>query len=309
MQRRPVRFFSERMLLDGDLYLPDDLQPGERRPAVITTSGYQGLKDIHPVRFARALVPLGFVCLAFDYRGFGHSEGERGRLAPQDQVFDVQAAASFLESVPEVDSDRIGLLGWALGGGVAIGAAAEDHRVGAVATVNAIGDGRRALRWLHDEESWSGLLEQVAEDRRQRALRGRSWEIHPFDVVRLDSVTREYVDAELYKAAGFGRGVTFESVDLLLRFRPDAVVHRITPRPLLLLHGADNHLHNPDESRWLYAAAGEPRELEMLEGTGHTEWMYDEHPTFCYVVDRCGRFFADAFDFVMAAGASSRTGR
>lgn len=308
MQRRSVRFFSERMLLDGDLYLPDDLEPGERRPAVITTSGYEGLKDIHPVRFARALVPLGFVCLAFDYRGFGQSEGERGRLAPQDQVRDVEAAVSFLESVPEVDPGRIGLLGWALGGGVAIGAAAEDPRVGAVATVNAIGDGYRALRWLHDGASWEALSDHLAEDRRQRAVRGRSQEVHPFDVVRLDQVTRQYVNAELYKAAGFGRGVTLESVDLLLRFRPEAVVHCIAPRPLLLLHGAENHLHNPDESRGLHAAAGEPRELELLEATGHTEWMYDEHPTFCYVVERVGSFFAEAFDFAMATGATSRAG-
>lgn len=297
MRQRSARFFSERMLLDGDVYLPDDLEPGERRPAVIVTSGYQGLKDIHPVRFARALVPLGFVCLAFDYRGFGQSEGERGRLVPQDQVQDVHAAVSYLESLPEVDTDRMGLLGWALGGGVAIGAAAEDARVHAVATVNAIGDGARALRWLHDDSSWRALCDHLAEDRRQRALRGRSEEVHPFDVVRLDQVTRRYVNAELYKAAGFGRGVTLESVDLLLRFRPEAVVHCIAPRPLLLIHGADNHLHNPDESRRLYAAAGEPAELVLLDGVGHTEWMFDEHPVFCDVVERCGRFFAEAFGF------------
>jgi uncharacterized protein len=84
MERRGVKFFSERMMLDGDLYLPDGVEPAANAPAIVVCSGYQGLKDIHPVRFARALVPRGYVCLAFDYRGFGMSEGERGRLAPQD---------------------------------------------------------------------------------------------------------------------------------------------------------------------------------------------------------------------------------
>src|SRR4029077_13338174 len=126
MVRRPVSFFSARLRLDGDLYLPEDVPPGARLPAVIPCSGYSGLKDIHPARFARALVPHGYACLAFDYRGFGASEGERGRLVPQEQVEDVRAAVSFLASVPEVDGDRIALLGWALGGGVVIAEAADD---------------------------------------------------------------------------------------------------------------------------------------------------------------------------------------
>src|SRR5438105_4947798 len=116
MSRRPAGFYSNGLRLDGELYLPDDLEPGERRPAIVTCSGYQGLKAIHPARFARALAPHGFVCLAFDYRGFGHSDGERGRLVPQDQCEDVRAAVSFLQTVPEVDPDAISLIGWALGG-------------------------------------------------------------------------------------------------------------------------------------------------------------------------------------------------
>ena len=56
MERRPVTFFSDGLRLDGELHLPTGLEPGDRRPAVITCSGYQGLKAIHPARFARALI-------------------------------------------------------------------------------------------------------------------------------------------------------------------------------------------------------------------------------------------------------------
>ena len=52
MSRRPAGFYSDGLRLDGELYLPDDLEPGERRPAIVTCSGYQGLKAIHPARFA-----------------------------------------------------------------------------------------------------------------------------------------------------------------------------------------------------------------------------------------------------------------
>lgn len=280
MERRPVTFFSDGLRLDGELYLPSGLEPGERRPAVIACSGYQGLKVIHPARFARALVPDGYVCLTFDYRGFGRSEGARGRLVPQEQCEDVRAGISFLETIPEVDADAISLVGWALGGGVAIATAADDERVRRVVAINPIGDGRRSTHFMHDDDSWRGLLERVEADRRQRALAGVSEQVDPFDVVRLDGVTKTYVDEELRREDGFGSDVSLESADFLLRFRPVDVVARIAPRPLLLIHGLENRLHSPQESHDLFARAGEPKRLELLDGSGHTEWAFDEHPTF-----------------------------
>jgi pimeloyl-ACP methyl ester carboxylesterase len=302
MQRRPIRFFSERYLLDGDVWLPDDLRPGERRPTVVSCSGYQGLKNIHPERFARVLVPAGYVCLSFDYRGFGASEGERGRLVPQDQVEDVRSAISYLETVPEVDRGRIALIGWGLGGGLVIAEAADDPRVAAVVACNGIGDGYRSTRALHDDASWASLVRHVEADRAQAAVTGRSEIVHPFDIVRLDTVTSGYVDEELYRTAGFGSGVTLESADRLLRFRPEAVVDRIAPRPLLLVHGEHNELYSPDEVHELYRRAGEPKRLELLEDAGHTEWMFDEHPTFQRLADLVVTFLES--EIGPAAGAA-----
>src|SRR5437016_1951892 len=160
--------------------------------------------------------------------------------------------------MPEVDAAGISLVGWALGGGVAIAAAADDTRVRSVVSINGVGDGARSVRFMHDEESWSRLLERIEADRVARVLGGESELVDPFDVVRLDSITKEYVDAELYPEAGFGTEVSLESADFLLRFRPAAVVDRIAPRPLLLIHGEENLLHSPVESRDLYERAGEP---------------------------------------------------
>ncbi len=294
MHQRPITFFSEGHRLDGDLYVPDDWREGQRLPTVVACSGYQGLKVIHPARFARALVPHGYAVLGFDYRGFGRSDGERGRLVPQDQVEDVRAGISLLETRPEVDPERIALVGWALGGGVVIAEAADDQRVRAVAACNPIGDGWRSTRFMHDEDGWQRLLDRIAEDRRRRAVSGRSELVHPFEVVRLDLVTKGYVDEELYKAAGFGSDVTLEAAECLLRFHPERVVHRIAPRPLLLVHGADNELHSPDEARALHASAEEPKRLVLLEGKGHTEWMFDDDPTFLRVRDELVEFLGQA---------------
>jgi uncharacterized protein len=302
MQHRAVRFSSHGCWLDGDLYLP----PRSRAtpvPAVIPCSGYTGLKDMQPARFARALLPRGYACLTFDYRGFGASEGARGWLVPQEQVEDVRAATAFLTGLPEIDPARIALVGWGLGGGIAIAAAADDPEVRAVVALNAVGDAGRAARSTHDKASWQSLLQRIETDRLRRAAEGAASDsLHPYEVISLDEKTDAYVASEFansvesdaYRAGGFGLDTTLQAAELLLRFWPEAVVERISPRPLLLLHGAENRLHPPEEAHYLYSRAREPKKLVLLAEAGHTEWMRDEHPIFQRAMSIIGEFLDEA---------------
>jgi uncharacterized protein len=292
----PLPFFSSGLRLDADLHLPDDGGSGAPYPVVVACSGYQGQKVIHPERFARALTPLGYAVLAFDYRGFGVSEGERGRLVPQEWAEDVRAGVDRLAGVDAVDVSRLALVGWGLGGGVVVAEAADDPRVRAVACLNGIADGTRSTRNMHDEESWASLLERIEADRPRRTELGRSEIADPWDIVRLnlDDRTDGYVGAELYKAPAFGSGVTLESADFLLRFSPERVAGRISPRPLLIVHGAENELHKPVEAQSMYDHAAEPKQLELLPGRGHTEWMFDDDPTFKHVVTTLSEFLGES---------------
>lgn len=310
MTGRPLPFFSNGCRIDADLHLPDDDGAGAPYPVVVAVSGYQGQKVIHPERFARTLTPRGYAVLAFDYRGFGLSEGERGRLAPQDWAEDIRAAVDRLTVTPDVDPKRIGLLGWGLGGGVVVAEASEDLRVRAVAAVNCISDGTRSTRNMHDDASWASLLARIEADRGRRATQGRSEITDPWDIVRLnlDSRTDGYVGEELYKAPGFGSGVTLESADLLLRFSPQQMAHRLEGRPLLVVHGAQNELHRPEEAQALFEHAAEPKELVFLEGAGHTEWMFDDHPTFQHLLGLLDEFFGKALTTAALAGAPHPAG-
>lgn len=297
MTSRPLPFFSNGLRLDADLHLPEeDAAADAPYPVVVACSGYQGQKVIHPERFARALTPLGYAVLAFDYRGFGLSEGERGRLVPQEWAEDIRAAVDRLGTVDDVDQDRLALVGWGLGGGVAVVEAVDDPRVRAVACLNGIADGARSTRNMHDEASWAGLLRRIEADRGRRSSSGRSEIADPWDIVRLDldGRTDGYVGEQLYRAPGFGTGVTLESAEYLLRFSPEKVVARLAPRPLLIVHGAENGLHKPEEARSLYEHAAEPKRLELLAGRGHTEWMFDDDPTFRRVVELLAEFLGCA---------------
>lgn len=307
MTGRPLPFFSSGLRLDADLHLPGDSGAGAPYPAVIACSGYQGQKIIHPERFARALNPLGYAVLAFDYRGFGRSEGERGRLVPQEWAEDVRAGVDRLSGVDDVDAGRLALVGWGLGGGVVVAEAADDPRVRAVACLNGIADGARSTRNTHDETSWASLLARIHADRKRRTVSGRSEITDPWDIVRLnlDARTDGYVGQELYKTPDFGSGVTLESADFLLRFSPERVVDRIAPRPLLIVHSAQNELYKPIEAQSLYDHAREPKRLRFLEGTGHTEWMFDDSPALSKLVGWLDGFLSGALNLSSVAAAGT----
>jgi pimeloyl-ACP methyl ester carboxylesterase len=293
---RPLPFFSNGSRIDSDLHVPDDDGAGAPYPVLVAASGFQGFKVVHPERFARTLGPRGYAVVAFDYRGSGLSEGEYGRFVPQDWAEDLRAAVDRVEVEPGLDATRIGLLGWALGGGAVVAEASEDPRVRAVAAVNCISDGARALANMHDERSWNSLLTRVAADRGRRATSGRSEITSPWDIVRLDldTATDGYVHDELYKTLWVGTGVTLESADFLLRFSPQEVVHRLGERPLLVVHGDRDGLHRPEEAYALYERATDPKQLVILEDAGHTEWMFDDHPTFRKLLDALDDFFRPA---------------
>ena len=78
---------------------------------------------------------------------------------------------------------------------------------------------------------------------------------------------------------------------MILRFCPEAVVERVAPSRLLIVHGSENQLHLPKEALELYDQGGEPKDLVFLEG-GHTEWMEDGHPTFHRLIDLLSDFFS-----------------
>ena len=59
--------------------------------------------------------------------------------------------------------------------------------------------------------------------------------------------------------------------------RPVDDIRHISPRPVLILQGADDTVIPPNSAQRLYQAAGEPRTLWIEPGVGHVE-MFTAHP-------------------------------
>jgi uncharacterized protein len=103
---KSVTFYSEGVKLAGDLLLPTDIKPGERRAGIVLCHGYTGVRSIYLPDNARVLAEAGYVVLNFDYKGWGDSDGAKTRLAPYSRIADVQAALTFMGAQPEVDAPR-----------------------------------------------------------------------------------------------------------------------------------------------------------------------------------------------------------
>jgi dienelactone hydrolase len=103
MQKQTVTYYSEGDVIVGDLYWPDALDLSRRHPAILQCQGFTGIRDMVQPEFARYFTDAGYVALAIDYRGWGDSGGERGRLAPLEQVEDCRNGYSYLESLDFVD--------------------------------------------------------------------------------------------------------------------------------------------------------------------------------------------------------------
>ncbi len=280
MREQNIHFFSDGHKLVGTLYLPDDLQPGERRPTVIACSGYLGLNEIYPRLFATVLTAAGYVALGFDYRGNGKSEGAYGRILIEEQIRDIKHSITFAQQQPNVDADTIALIGWGMGAGECIQVAAEDERVCAVAALNGFYNGRAFLRARHTPESLAALYDRLEHDRVERVMNGKTATYSdPFDVYPLDDDTQQEVDENLRPVPDFGPQTAFELLESLIGFDAESVVRNITPRAVFVAHGEQNKLHPFEDAYALYRHARNPATLFRIQGK-HNDFMRQGNPEF-----------------------------
>jgi pimeloyl-ACP methyl ester carboxylesterase len=263
MNRETVTYFSQSQRVSAYYYRPTTAQ--DRAPALVFCPGFTGTK-LNPLYdiFLGPLTEAGYGVLVPDHRGWGESEGEPGAIYPLDQVADLRAGLSYLETRSDVAANRLGLFGVSFGGGNATYTAAVDSRVRAAVAVSAVGDGYAWLRGMRREYEWWDFLDTIADDRRQRALTGESRLVDPTEEIMIASPERKAL-----KGAGLAARTPLACADAILDYRPVQVAHLIAPRAMLWLCLAADPVVPADLSRAMYAAAGEPKKLVVLPGAAH----------------------------------------
>jgi pimeloyl-ACP methyl ester carboxylesterase len=171
--------------------------------------------------------------VAFDFRGHGASGGSStvGEL----EVLDLEAAVARARELGYAD---VVTCGWSMGGSVVLRHAALHGGVDAVVSVSALS------RWFYRDTTPMKRVHWAIETRLGRQVARRLFK------------TR-------ISAAGWDPDALPES--------PVEVAPRISPIPVLFVHGDRDHYFPVEHPEALFAAANEPKELWLVEGFGHAE--------------------------------------
>ncbi|EEY9768817.1 alpha/beta hydrolase, partial [Escherichia coli] len=140
-----------------------------KHPLIILCHGFCGIRNVLLPCFANAFTEAGFATITFDYRGFGESEGERGRLVPAMQIEDIISVINWAEKQACIDNQRIGLWGTSLGGCHVFSAAAQDQRVKCIVSQLAFADGDALITGEMNElerASFLSTLNKMAEKKK-----------------------------------------------------------------------------------------------------------------------------------------------
>jgi esterase/lipase len=107
-----ISFFIDGQRLSGTLYIPKTIH--HKNPAILFLHGWRSSEE-SPKGRAIALSEAGYICMTFDMRGCGKSEGDFKKLTRQDYVNDVIAAYDFLSQQKGVDVENISIVGASFG--------------------------------------------------------------------------------------------------------------------------------------------------------------------------------------------------
>ncbi|HJZ52292.1 MAG TPA: dienelactone hydrolase family protein, partial [Candidatus Acidoferrales bacterium] len=128
-----VQFPSGKDTISGFLAVPD--KPGQH-PALVVIHEWWGLNDWVKEQTEK-LAAQGYVALAVDlYRGKAATDPSEAhelmRGLPQDRAIrDMQAAYAYLAARKDVKGDKIGSIGWCMGGGLSLQLAIHQPRLAA----------------------------------------------------------------------------------------------------------------------------------------------------------------------------------
>ncbi len=175
--------------------------------------------------------------VTFDFRGHGRSGGLT--TLGDKEVYDLDVAVRYAR---ELGYQRVATIGFSMGGSVVLRQAALCGGTDAVASVSGPG------RWFYRGTPPMRRVHLAAEKRL-----GRAFARH---------VLNTRISPDGWPTPG--------------PLPPAAAAARISPVPLLIVHGDQDIYFPPEHGQQLYDAAAEPKELWLIPGFGHAERHTDD---------------------------------
>lgn len=270
--------------LAADLYQPKNASG--KLAALVLSGPFGAVKEQSSGLYAQTMAERGFVTLAFDPSYTGESGGEpRNVASPDINTEDFSAAVDFVGLLPNVDRERIGVIGICGWGGMALNAVAVDKRVKAVAVSTMYDMTRVMSKGYNDsvtQEQRSAALEQLSQQRWVDAEKGQpaygpvSLELkggEPQFVVEYAAYYKSPERGFHPRAINSNASWTLTTPLSFMNMPILTYIAEISPRPVLFIHGEKAHSRYFSETA--FEAAAEPKELMIIPGANHTD-LYDQ---------------------------------
>lgn len=247
-----------------------------KHATIVMCHGFSAVKEFYLDRFGEHFAANGLASVIFDHRNFGASDGAiRQEIDPWQQIRDIRDAITFAETLPQTDTDRIGLWGSSYSGAHAIVVSAIDRRIKCVSAQVPLISGHANARRLIRADFIAGFQKAFDQDRRAR-LRGEPPAMvpvvaqNPLDPAALPTADSYvfYTQAHANHAPSWRNEVTLRSVEMFMEYEPGAYLPHVSPTPLQMLVALDDILTVTDQALAGYETALHPKRLVCMKG-GH----------------------------------------
>jgi uncharacterized protein len=284
--------------LSGDIYLPKNR--GDRGlPAIAVGGPFGAVKEQSSGLYAQTMAERGFITLAFDPSYTGESGGEpRNVASPDINTEDFSAAVDYIGLRPEVDRERIGVIGICGWGGMALNAVAVDKRVKAVVASTMYDMTRVMSKGYNDSvtlEQRTQALEQMSRQRWADAENGGPAYQPAYNAAVTADSPQFMIDYHDYygtprgyhkRAVNSGNAWTQTTPLSFMNMPILSYIKEISPRPVLFVHG--EKAHSLYFAKTAFEAAAEPKELMVIPGASHVD-LYDKTDVIPF--DKLAQFF------------------
>ena len=290
--------------LAADLYEPQSFSG--KLPALAVAGPYGAVKEQVSGRYAQEMAARGFLTIAFDPSFTGESGGlPRNVTSPDINTEDFCAAVDFLSTQPNVDANKIGIIGICGWGGFALNAAAQDTRIKATVT-STMYDMTRVIAngYFDNDKDAETLLKARMENRKnlseQRTADYRSGEYKmagavPKEITSdMPQFVKDYHDfyqtKRGYHKRSFGSttGATATSA-LVFMNMPILFYSNEIETPVLMIHGEKAHSRYFSEDAFK-KLTGANKELMIIPDASHVD-LYDNMKVIPF--DKIEKFFKD----------------
>ena len=228
----PTEFTSEGETIRGHFVVPAGKGPF---PGICKFHGLPGSPD-QISGAATHLAKAGFVVLTFDFRGFRTSEGI---FTLSGQIEDTKNAITHLLESDLTLESWSGIYAASWGAAVTVCTLAQDTRTNAICLRAPVFD----TLWFSESPMIRPAMESIAES----------------DPSQIRGIDDPKIQEEFHH-----RMIEDSKV-----YNPMNEISKISPRPLMIIHGTDDVGIPMAGVKRLYELAGEPKDLVIVEGADH----------------------------------------